>query len=172
MPGDRTHASRIGDRAACRLCQDDEVTCYLLLRRLGVVGKLPCLLFWRSSVPRACEYWDIYIFIWNLICFKRVVTMKEVGRGSTVLHFLRNIHNDSKTSNDVWSWNMATEKESSKQKLDVADMKMPRRVCGATKLNEIRNEGVRGTWRVVKTTTKGPEIDSVKEKTNGRLMET
>ncbi|XP_063610714.1 uncharacterized protein LOC134784544 [Penaeus indicus] len=48
-------------------------------------------------------------------------------------------------------------KESQKKKLDVAEMKMLRWMCGVTKLDKIRNERIRGTTKVVETSKKVQE---------------
>ena len=57
------------------------------------------------------------------------------------------VQNSGKTSTDVRGRDMGVE-EAQENKLEVAEMKMLRWVCGVAKLDNIRNEIMRGTTEV------------------------
>ena len=64
------------------------------------------------------------------------------------------VQNSGKTSTDVRGRDMCVEKEN---KLEVAEMRMLRWMCGVTKLDKIRNERIRGTTKVGEITKKVQE---------------
>ena len=63
------------------------------------------------------------------------------------------VQNSGKTSTDVRAETWALKKAEEK-KLEVADMRMLRWMCGVTKLDKIRNERIRGTTKVGEITKK------------------
>ena len=72
------------------------------------------------------------------------------------------VQNSGKTSTDAWALKKAQEK-----KLEVAEMRMLRWMCGVTKLDKIRNERIRGTTKVGEITKK---VQERRLKWYGRVM--
>ena len=66
------------------------------------------------------------------------------------------VQNSGKTSTDVRGRDMSVE-EAQEKKLEVAEMRMLQWMCGVTKLDKIRNEGLRGTTKVGEITKKVQE---------------
>ena len=56
------------------------------------------------------------------------------------------IQDSCQTSNDVRCRDVGSE-ESTREEVDVAEMRMLRWMCGVTKLDRIRNERIRGTTK-------------------------
>ena len=66
------------------------------------------------------------------------------------------VQNSGKTSTDVRGRDMGVE-EGTGKKLEVAEIRMLRWMCGVTKLDKIRNERIRGTTKVGEITKKVQE---------------
>ena len=64
------------------------------------------------------------------------------------------VQNSGKTSTDVRSRLTWALKKAQEKKLEVAEMRMPRWMCGVTKLDKIRNERIRGTTKMGKSQLK------------------